>query len=595
MKNVVKILQKQIANVIELHYQQKISPEEIQIEKTHQDFEGDLTWIIFPLLKKLRQSPDQIGAVVGNELLTHENPLIARYVIIKGFCNFVLSDHSVLELIRLSEEGKIPEKSETVMVEFASPNTNKPLHLGHIRNILLGWSISELFRQAGYKVIRANLINDRGIHICKSMVAWKLFSGGETPASAGIKGDHLVGKYYVIFEQEYKKQVAERMASGMSEEEARQEAPLMQQARMMLQQWESGDAEVLALWNRMNQWVYEGFDETFRHLGIYFDEIYYESRTYLLGKKAVEEGLRKGVFYQKSDGSVWCDLTAEGLDHKLLLRSDGTSVYITQDIGTAIERFNSHPSLDRIIYVVGNEQEYHFKVLFAILKRLGYTWAERCYHLSYGMVELPEGKMKSREGTVVDADDLIAEMVEHAREVSLQLGKVEELNTEERQQLFRKIGLAALKYFILKVDPKKNMVFNPKESIELNGHTGPFIQYTHARISSLLEKAGKPTFVTDFFSAIRRQSLMSEERALCLEISAYKDVLEESLHTYNVSLLANYLYELARKYNHFYQTIPVLREADELKKQFRLYISAIVREILYKGMSILGIEMPEKM
>ncbi len=595
MKRLADQLQKHLLEIIHQQYNVNLEPSSIQIEQTNPAFEGELTWVIFPVLKLLKSSPQSVGEIVGKILIEKYPGFYQKFEVVKGFLNLSFTDHALVDAMP-DKISKSDVTADTLMIEFASPNTNKPLHLGHIRNILIGWSFSQLLEWKGHKVIKANLINDRGIHICKSMIAWKLFANGETPESSGMKGDHLVGKYYVMFDQTYKQQVEEGMKNGLSKEEAEQQAPIMLRARELLKKWEEGDEETLQLWKMMNGWVYKGFDETFEKLGVSFDEIYYESDTYLLGKKAVNEGLEKGIFYKKEDGSVWCDLTAEGLDHKLLLRSDGTSVYITQDIGTAIERFEKHPGLKGIIYVVGNEQEYHFKVLFAILKKLGYSWADRCYHLSYGMVELPEGKMKSREGTVVDADDLIEKMIQQAAETAQNLGKIDDLDDNQRRKLYFQIGMGALKYFILKVDPKKNMIFNPKESIDLNGHTGPFIQYTHARICSLLKKAGwnlenESIFIDKNLSF----HLTPEERSLVKKMIQFNEILDESVATYNISILANYIYDLSKTYNHFYQTIPILKESNEAKRNYRLKISAITAAIIKNGLNILGIEAPEKM
>lgn len=595
MKRLADQLQKHLLEIIHQQYNVNLEPSSIQIEQTNPAFEGELTWVIFPVLKLLKSSPQSVGETVGKILIEKYPGFYQKFEVVKGFLNLSFTDHALVDAMP-DKISKSDVTADTLMIEFASPNTNKPLHLGHIRNILIGWSFSQLLEWKGHKVIKANLINDRGIHICKSMIAWKLFANGETPESSGMKGDHLVGKYYVMFDQTYKQQVEEGMKNGLSKEEAELQAPIMLRARELLKKWEEGDEETLQLWKMMNGWVYKGFDETFEKLGVSFDEIYYESDTYLLGKKAVNEGLEKGIFYKKEDGAVWCDLTAEGLDHKLLLRSDGTSVYITQDIGTAIERFEKHPELKGIIYVVGNEQEYHFKVLFAILKKLGYSWADRCYHLSYGMVELPEGKMKSREGTVVDADDLIEKMIQQAAETAQNLGKIDDLDDNQRRKLYFQIGMGALKYFILKVDPKKNMIFNPKESIDLNGHTGPFIQYTHARICSLLKKAGwnlenESIFIDKNLSF----HLTPEERSLVKKMIQFNEIIDESVATYNISILANYIYDLSKTYNHFYQTIPILKESNEAKRNYRLKISAITAAIIKNGLNILGIEAPEKM
>ena len=565
----------------------------LQLQITRKDVEGDYTAMMFPLLKISKQSPEQTGDAVGKQLQA-QCPEIESYNVVKGFLNIQLSAEywrkQIAEIAQTTNYGFLSSTNKTIMVEFSSPNTNKPLHLGHVRNNLLGYSVAKLLEANGHKVIKVNLVNDRGIHICKSMLAWKLFGNGETPESSGMKGDHLVGKYYVIFEQKYKAEIKELMDKGMSEEEAKRKAPLILEAQKMLRDWENGDPETRKLWEMMNDWVYVGFNETYENLGINFDEIYYESKTYLEGKSEVEEGLQKNVFIRKDDGSVWCDLTSDGLDQKLLLRSDGTSVYMTQDLGTSQQRYSEY-HFDEHIYVVGNEQEYHFKVLKLILKKLGYDWADVIYHLSYGMVELPEGKMKSREGTVVDADDLIKEMIDTAREMSLELGKLNEMSESEQEQLFKTIGLGALKYFILKVDPKKTMLFDPKESIDFNGNTGPFIQYTHARIKSVLRKAEEQKLQSN----INRALLNKKEIELIKLLNIFPAKIAEAGAEHSPALIANYAYELAKEFNQYYHDVSILKEPDANTQSQRLVLIAQIASVLKTAMSILGIEVPERM
>lgn len=580
----------------------KITPEEkiIQIQKTRKEFEGDVTVVVFPLTKITKKSPEETGKILGDYLIQNTN-FIEKYNIIKGFLNLSVTNRYYIDffykIIGDEKFGFVPEnsKSQTIMVEYSSPNTNKPLHLGHIRNNLLGHSICEILKANGYRVIKTNLVNDRGIHICKSMLAWKKWYYGITPEQAGKKGDHFVGDMYVLFEKHYKEQVKELMQQGFTEEEALRKAPIIQEALEMLRKWEAGDKETVEIWKMMNSWVYEGFEETYKKLGITFDKIYYESDTYLIGKKVVYEGLEKGIFQKDPDGSIWIDLTDEGLDRKLLLRSDGTSVYITQDIGTAQIRQQEF-SPDKMIYVVGNEQNYHFKVLSIILDRLGYPWAKTLYHLSYGMVELPEGKMKSREGKVVDADDLIEEMITTAEKMSNELGKLEGLDEEEKKNIYRIIGLGALKYFILKVDPVKNMIFNPQESIDFNGHTGPFIQYTYARIRSIFRKAKESNIEYDINNVKNENIVITpQERDILKLISEFPDIIKISCEEYNPANLANYLYILAREYNQFYQEIPILKAEDPDLRNFRLGLSKKTGEIIKNGLSLLGIEVPERM
>ena len=567
----------------------------ISFQKTRKEFEGDFTLVTFPYTKETKRSPEQLGQELG-EFLLKNNDQVSAFNVVKGFLNISLSNKFWLSYFRsvkdLATIGYKKEKSSgrTIMLEYSSPNTNKPLHLGHVRNNLLGYSVSQVLKANGHEVIKANLVNDRGIHICKSMLAWQKFGNGETPASSGLKGDFFVGKYYVAFDKAYKKEIEELIAQGKTKEEAEKNAAVIIEAQDMLRKWEAGDAEVVNLWKTMNAWVYEGFAVTYKTLGVDFDKMYYESNTYLLGKEIIKEGLEKNVFYKKENGSVAIDLSAEGLDEKIVLRSDGTSVYITQDLGTAIERFKEFPQLSQLIYTVGNEQDYHFKVLFKILEKLGYAWAKECYHLSYGMVELPEGKMKSREGTVVDADELLAEMFDTATATTKELGKVDDFNEEEFKELNRSIGLGALKYFILKVDPKKKMLFDPKESIDFNGHTGPFIQYTHARIKSVLRKAA---FVFEKDEVNIEMSAIEKE--LVKFIYDFDAVVEEAGSAFNPALVANYIYEVTKLYNRFYHDCPILKEEDNNIKIFRLQLSKLCAQAIANAMYLLGIVVPEKM
>lgn len=568
--------------------------DKIEFQSTRKDFVGDTTLVVFPFVKAARKAPEQCGAEIG-EYLKNNIEEVADYNVVKGFLNIVIADNYFIDFFNVArlEDNfgyRTPDAdSKGVMVEYSSPNTNKPLHLGHIRNNLLGYSVSRLIAASGRKVYKTQIINDRGIHICKSMLAWKKFGGGETPESSGLKGDKLVGKYYVEFDKAYKAEIEELVAQGMSKDEAGKEAPLMKEAQEMLRLWEAKDADTIALWEMMNQWVYDGFDVTYNALGVDFDKNYFESNTYLLGKENVEEGLAKGVFYKKEDGSVWCDLTDDGLDEKLVLRADGTSVYITQDIGTAIERFKEF-DIDSLIYTVGNEQDYHFKVLFLILKKLGYEWADQLYHLSYGMVDLPTGKMKSREGTVVDADDLIEEQIATAKSISEELGKLDGMSDEEKEELYRMIGLGALKYFMLKVDPRKRMLFNPAESIDFNGNTGPFIQYTHARIQSLKRKAGGVVADKQAY-----EKLEDKEKNLLKQLMDYPELIQRAAEQHSPALVANYTYDLVKEYNAFYQNVPVLKVEDEAAKNFRIQLSAMVGEVIKSSMATLGIGVPERM
>ncbi|MEK6615738.1 MAG: arginine--tRNA ligase [Bacteroidota bacterium] len=578
------ILSKKTVEAITSLYDQSISPNQITFQKTKQEFEGDLTLLVFPLIKVSKKSPEETATKIG-EYLRQNVSEVKSFNVVKGFLNLVIvDDYWIRYLVVPSTINHQPSiVSETVMVEYSSPNTNKPLHLGHMRNILLGHSVSEILKAAGRKVIRVNLVNDRGIHICKSMLAWKKWGNNETPESIGMKGDHLVGKYYVEFDKQFKSQ-------EMQGEEAEKNSPLMKEAQEMLRNWEYGDKETIDLWKKMNGWVYDGFAVTYKELGVEFEKTYYESETYLLGKKIVEEGLSKGIFKKKEDGSVWVDLTADGLDEKLLLRSDGTSVYITQDLGTAIERQKEF-HFNRLVYVVGNEQEYHFKVLFLILKKLTYNWAQNLFHLSYGMVDLPSGKMKSREGTVVDADDLISEMIQTAKQKTQETGKADELSEDEAEKLYKMIGLSALKYFILKVDPKKRMLFHPEESIDFNGNTGPFIQYTYARIKSVMRKAGDWSLVIGHQSSV----LHPKEKAIIKLLHDFPKVISESAETYNPGHIANYVYELAKEYNQFYHECPILKTEKEEEKNFRLMLSQKTSEVIKSSMKLLGIDVPERM
>ena len=572
--------------------------EQLQIQKTRREFEGDYTLVTFPLLRRSRKSPEATAEEIGGHIVANA-PEVEAFNVVKGFLNLKLS--GAFWGARFAEAkaeprfGEAPDTGRTIMIEYSSPNTNKPLHLGHVRNNLLGYSVAQILRACGHRVIRANLVNDRGIHICKSMLAWKLYGGGETPASSGMKGDHLVGKYYVEFDKHYKEQIRELVAAGQSEEEAKKNAPVMREAQEMLRRWEARDPEVRALWETMNGWVYEGFDATYAAMGVAFDKVYYESQTYLLGKNIVEEGLAKGVFYRRPDNSVWIDLTGDGLDEKLLLRGDGTSVYMTQDLGTAFRRFEDN-KLDDMIYVVGNEQNYHFQVLKLVLKKLGYAWSDHITHLSYGMVELPEGKMKSREGTVVDADDLIAGMVQTAREMSDELGKLDGCSEEEAAAVSSMVGLGALKYFILKVDPKKTMLFDPRESIDFNGNTGPFIQYTHARIRSVLRKAQEAGVAFDGApDAGVYGSFVADEVELVKMLTDYPAVVASAGENFAPSIIAAYAYDLAKLFNGYYHDHSILREEDAAVRRMRLQLAEQVARVLRAAMGLLGIDVPERM
>ncbi len=570
----------------------------VEFQPTRKDFEGDVTVVVFPMLRFVKGNPELIGKQIG-EFLQNNVDEVSGFNVVKGFLNIVICDFYYLSFFNtikeLADYGRVSEPGhEAVMVEYSSPNTNKPLHLGHIRNNLLGYSVAEILKAAGKKVYKTQIINDRGIHICKSMLAWQRFGNGETPESSGLKGDKLVGNYYVAFDKAYKAEIAEMIAEGVEKEIAEKEAPILNEAQEMLRKWEAGDEEVVTLWKRMNGWVYKGFDETYKNLGVDFDQLYYESNTYLLGKDVVADGLEKGIFYKKGDGSVWIDLTDEGLDEKIVLRSDGTAVYMTQDIGTAIQRVKDFPDITGMVYTVGNEQDYHFKVLFLILKKLGFTWAERLHHLSYGMVDLPSGKMKSREGTVVDADDLMDDMSQTAATISEELGKLEEYTDTEKQELFRMIGLGALKYYILKVDPKKRILFNPEESVDFQGNTGPFIQYTYARIQSILRKADKIEKVWSTTVA-NTLELHLKEKELLKQLQLFPETIQLAAENYSPALIANYTYDLVKEFNSFYQQVSILGESDEERKILRVQLSKKVGEVIQSAFLLLGIQVPERM
>ena len=593
MKIEQQIVSGVVAAVSEL-YGQTVAESSVQLQKTRPEFEGNLTVVVFPFVKMARKSPEQTAQELGQWLVSHCEAVSACNAV-KGFLNLIIAPEAWLQLLAdIDGDDRYGlktacEDSPLVMIEYSSPNTNKPLHLGHVRNNLLGWSLAKIMEANGNRVVKTNIVNDRGIHICKSMLAWQKWGNGETPESSGKKGDHLIGDYYVLFDKHYRQQIKELVAQGMDEKTAKQEAPLIKEAHAMLVKWEQGDKEVRALWEKMNSWVYAGFDETYKKLGVGFDKIYYESQTYLKGKAKVEEGLAKGLFERHDDGSVWADLTGEGLDQKLLLRSDGTSVYMTQDIGTAEMRYEDFP-IDKMIYVVGNEQNYHFQVLSILLDRLGFKWGKELVHFSYGMVELPNGKMKSREGTVVDADDLIALMVADARRVADETGKNTDLSEEEKQEIARIVGMGALKYFILKVDARKNMLFNPEESIDFNGNTGPFIQYTHARIRSILRKASEQPELSE-----NQADINEKEVELIQKMSEFGAAVEQAGKDYSPSGIANYVYELTKVFNQFYHDYSILNEPDEAKKQMRLVLARNVAKIIRNGMSLLGIEVPERM
>ncbi|MDB9994141.1 arginine--tRNA ligase [Flavobacteriaceae bacterium] len=570
----------------------KVDLESVEFQATRKEFEGDITVVVFPMLRVVKGNPVQIGQSIGDFLVANVEEVI-RFNVVKGFLNLVFSDSYFLNFFKetsdYSKFGKVTGEEETIMVEYSSPNTNKPLHLGHIRNILLGYSVAEILKASGKKAYKTQIVNDRGIHICKSMLAWKTYGNNVTPEISGLKGDKLVGNYYVKFDQEYKREIAQLLTEGYSQKEAKLKAPSLIKAQEMLIKWEAGDEETVSLWKTMNGWVYEGFDKTYASLGVDFDTLYYESNTYLLGKEVITEGLSKGVFFKKEDGSIWCDLTDDGLDEKIVQRSDGTAVYMTQDIGTAIQRVKDYPEITGMIYTVGNEQDYHFKVLFLILKKLGYQWAENLFHLSYGMVDLPSGKMKSREGTVVDADDLISDMAQTAKKISEELGKIDDFSEEEKEGLYKTIGLGALKYYILKVDPKKRILFNPEESVDFQGNTGPFIQYTYARIQSILRKAGTQTEVSNLLE------LHPKEKELVKQLQLFPDAIQQAGVQYSPALIANYTYELVKSFNSFYQNVSILGTDNNEEKSFRIQLSKAVSDVIKTAFNLLGIEVPERM
>ncbi|MEQ6119927.1 arginine--tRNA ligase [Reichenbachiella sp. MALMAid0571] len=596
--NIALKIQKSISQALNQLFNHEVESEKLGLQPTRKEFEGTYTFVTFPYLKISKSNPEETGKMIGNFLTEHCEE-VAAYNVVKGFLNLSVTDQTWLNLFNditgEKNHGFAPSNGKSVMVEYSSPNTNKPLHLGHLRNNFLGYSVAKIYEANGYEVTKVQIINDRGIHICKSMVAWQKFGNGETPESSGLKGDKLAGKYYVKFDQEYKKEIAGLVESGLTKEEAEKQAPIMLEAQDMLRKWEAHDTEVYDLWKTMNGWVYDGFELTYKQMGVTFDKLYYESQTYLLGKEIVKTGLEKGVFYQKEDGSVWIDLTSEGLDHKLILRSDGTAVYMTQDIGTAIERFKEFPNQEKLIYTVGNEQDYHFKVLFLILEKLGYDWAKGCYHLSYGMVDLPSGKMKSREGTVVDADDLMDEMIQTAEDHTKELGKIDGFSESEAKELYATLGLGALKYFLLKVDPKKRMLFDPQESIEFQGNTGPFIQYTHARISAIIRRA--EDLKIDFKKSIDTKKIVPEkvEKDLIYLISDFPEKIKTAAIEYSPSLIAQYCFDLAKEYNRFYAELSIFNESDSDRVCFRVKLSEQVAKTIKAGMGLLGVGVPEKM
>ncbi|MCH7514424.1 MAG: arginine--tRNA ligase [Bacteroidetes bacterium] len=591
-------LRKQIALALNESFGADITADSLSLQPTRKEFTGTYTFVTFPFLKISKMKPEETGEIIGDYLKSNSE-IVEDYNVVQGFLNLHVSDMAWIKafssIVSNDKNGFRPSNGRRIMVEYSSPNTNKPLHLGHLRNNFLGYSVSKIYEALGYDIIKAQIINDRGIHICKSMVAWEKYGNGETPETSGMKGDKLVGKYYVAFEKQYRQEVNALVDSGLKMVEAEKKAPIMLEAVEMLRKWEAKEAETYALWETMNNWVYKGFEITYNHMGVTFDKLYYESDTYLRGKKVVQTGLDKGVFYKKEDGSVWIDLSADGLDEKLLLRSDGTAVYITQDIGTAIERFTEYPDLEKLVYTVGNEQDYHFKVLFLILKKLEYSWADGCHHLSYGMVDLPTGKMKSREGTVVDADDLMDEMEQTALQHTQDLGKIEGFDEAQAANLYRMVGLGALKYFLLKVDPRKGMLFNPQESIQFQGNTGPFIQYTFARISALLRRA-KETGIGLFMSDETFQGRLHEhEREVIYLLTQFESRINEAAGEYSPAVIAQYIFELAKEYNKFYQEVSIFGEQDEAKKRFRISFSYAVARTIKSGMGLLGIEVPERM
>ncbi|GIM48816.1 arginine--tRNA ligase [Capnocytophaga stomatis] len=595
MQNLQEILKQHTQKAVEHLF--GIQLENVELQQTKKEFEGDITVVIFPMLRQIKGNPEQIGQQIGAFLQENVSE-VSGFNVIKGFLNLVISDSYYIDFLKSIENENnfglaTPNSKKTIMVEYSSPNTNKPLHLGHIRNNLLGYSVAEILKAAGHKVYKTQIINDRGIHICKSMIAWQRFGNGETPENSGLKGDKLVGNYYVAFDKAYKSEIEQLISEGKTKEEAEKQAPIFLEAQEMLRKWEAGDEQVISLWKEMNQWVYDGFSTTYKNLGVDFDSYYYESDTYLLGKDIIEEGLRKGVFFKKEDGSVWCDLTADGLDEKLVLRSDGTSVYITQDIGTATQRVKDFPDVKGMVYTVGNEQDYHFKVLFLILKKLGFDWAENLYHLSYGMVDLPSGKMKSREGTVVDADDLIAEMEQTAEEISQELGKLDGYDENQKKELYHTIGLGALKYYILKVDPKKRILFDPKESIDFQGNTGPFVQYTYARIKSILRKYNEIGVSKSNNESILE--LHPKEKTLLKNMELFPEVVQNAADLYSPAVIANYVYDLVKDFNSFYQNVSILGEENVAKREFRVSLCKKISEIIASAFAMLGIQVPERM
>jgi len=595
--NIESLIKNNISQAFQTLYNYNIPEQEVGLQPTRKEFEGSVTFVAFSYSKISKKSPEGTAKEIGEYLQVHA-PAVSAFNVVKGFLNISISDETWLNVFRekITKEGFaiFPESKEKVMVEYSSPNTNKPLHLGHLRNNFLGYSIAEILKARGYKVIKANLVNDRGIHICKSMLAYQKLGNGETPQSSGLKGDHLIGKYYVLFDKLYKQQIEELVSKGIDEEQAKKEAPVMKEAQQMLIKWEEGDVAVRNLWTQMNVWVYEGFDATYKTIGVNFDKFYYESDTYLLGKEVVEEGLNKKVFYKKEDGSVWVDLTSDGLDEKLLLRGDGTSVYMTQDMGTADLKYKEY-SADKSIYVVGNEQDYHFKVLILILKKLGRIYADGIYHLSYGMVDLPSGKMKSREGTVVDADDLVQEMTDTAERYTKELGKIEGFSGEEASELYTTVGLGALKYFLLKVDPKKRMLFNPEESVEFQGNTGPFIQYTFARISAIIRKAEQLGINYDSKDFAGYKSLHPTEKETIILLNQFPTKIEEAAAGYSPSVIAQYVYDIAKDYNRFYTEVSIFNEQDKEALSFRIAFSVVVATVIERSMTLLGIKVPERM
>ncbi|AEH01542.1 arginine--tRNA ligase [Lacinutrix sp. 5H-3-7-4] len=594
--NLQDTLSHHVKQALKTTYQANL--ETVEFQATRKEFAGDITVVVFPMLRVVKGNPVQIGETIGQYLIENVE-VVKAFNVVKGFLNIEIEDAYYISFFNEIKADnkfgyKTPDSTSAVMVEYSSPNTNKPLHLGHVRNVLLGYSVSEIIKASGKKVYKTQIINDRGIHICKSMLAWKRFGNNETPESTGLKGDKLVGNYYVKFDQEYKKEIETLKAEGKTEEEAKKKAPILIEAQQMLQQWEAGEPEVVALWEKMNQWVYKGFNATYENIGVNFDKLYYESQTYLLGKEFIAEGLKTGVFFKKEDGSVWCDLTSDGLDEKIVLRSDGTAVYMTQDIGTAIQRVKDFPDIDGMVYTVGNEQDYHFQVLFLILKKLGFDWAKNLFHLSYGMVDLPSGKMKSREGTVVDADDLITDMAETAQTISEELGKLDSYNEEEKNTLYKTIGLGALKYYILKVDPKKRILFDPKESIDFQGNTGPFIQYTYARIQSILRKAKANGTVS--LNAIESSfKLHEKEKTLIKQLQVFPEVIQNAAENHSPALVANYTYELVKDFNSFYQNVSILGADNQTDKNFRIQLSQAVSNTIKNAFILLGITVPERM